>query len=416
MNSPTTNANAKTIVECRSNSVFCCKSGFFSRSGDASGISVLPLLTILLVLLCGASPWAQAQSETLVYSFGPSPDGASPGAPLIIDSNGNLYGTTQDGGADRFGTVFKITAGDIESVLHSFPANASDGAVPEAGLVMDSGGNLYGTTMSGGAHQVGTVFKVTSNGTETVLYSFTGGADGGIPYGGLVLDSNGNLYGTTHSGGAYYGGTVFELTSTGSETVLHSFGNGHDGQYPYAGLVRDSNGNLYGTTMNGGTAGFGTVFEINSGGSEIVLYNFAGTAGNDGAYPYAPLVRDSAGNLYGTTVGGTGGPSIAFEITASGREKILYVFPSTDQAAGGLVMDANGNLYGTTRYGGTHKVGEVYEITASGTVPTLYSFVKSQRDGYNPLAGLVLDSHGNLYGTTFRGGRHSNGTVFKLVP
>ncbi len=368
------------------------------------------------MLLLGAPTRAHAQSETLFYSFAPSPDGASPVAPLVLDSKGNLYGTTQDGGADRFGTVFKITPSGAETVFHSFPANSMDGAVPEAGLVMDSSGNLYGTTSSGGAHSVGTVFEVTSAGTETVLYSFTGGLDGGIPYGGLVLDSEGNLYGTTRSGGAYHGGTVFELTPTGAETVWHSFGHGTDGKFPYAGLVRDSNGNLYGTTMDGGTSGLGTVFQISASGTETVLYSFAGTTGQDGAYANSSLIRDAAGNLYGTTVGGSKGASIAFEISASGKETILYVFPTGDQAYGGLVMDSLGNLYGTTKYGGTNKVGGVYEITVSGTVPTLYSFVKGQKDGYDPMAGLVMDKGGNLYGTTFRGGRHSNGAVFKVVP
>jgi uncharacterized repeat protein (TIGR03803 family) len=389
-----------TTVNCRNINGFC------------RNISLA--LAIVLLLLSAATP-AHAQ-ETLIYSYGPSPDGASPVASLVLDSKGNLYGTTLDGGADRFGTVFKITPGGVETVLHSFPADSLDGALPEAGLVMDSNGNLYGTTSSGGAHGVGTVFEVTSTGTETVLYSFTGGPDGGIPYGGLVLDSGGNLYGTTRSGGAYHGGTAFELTPSGAETVWHSFGHGSDGKFPYAGLVRDSSGNLYGTTYNGGTAGLGTVFQITASGTETVLHSFTGTSGGDGAYPNATLIRDAAGNLYGTTVGGSPGASIAFEISASGKETVLYSFPATDHAYGGLIMDSTGNLYGTTKFGGTHKVGGVYEITVNGAVPTLYSFVKSQRDGYNPMAGLVMDKSGALYGTTFRGGSHSNGAVFKLVP
>lgn len=392
-----------TTINCRNIYGFC------------SNIS-LAVAPVLAVLLLSAAPPALAQSETLVYSFAPSPDGASPVAPLVLDGKGNLYGTTLDGGADRFGTVFKIAPSGAETVLHSFPANSMDGALPEAALVLDSNGNLYGTTSSGGTHGVGMVFEVTSTGTETVLYTFTGGPDGGIPYGGLVLDSEGNLYGTTRSGGAYHGGTVFELTPSGSETVWHSFGHGSDGKFPYAGLVRDSNGNLYGTTMDGGTAGLGTVFEITESGTETVLHSFTGTSGQDGAYPNAPLIRDAEGNLYSTTVGGSKGASIAFEISASGKETVLYVFPTGDQAYGGLAPDSRGNLYGTTKYGGTNKVGGVYEITVSGTVPTLYSFLKSQRDGYYPMAGLVLDSNGNLYGTTCRGGKHSNGAVFKVVP
>jgi uncharacterized repeat protein (TIGR03803 family) len=374
---------------------------------------------VVLTVLCGflvAAPAAYAQTESLLYSFAPSPDGASPVAPLIMDSKGNLYGTTPAGGANRFGTVFKIDTNGTETVLHNFPADSTDGAVPEAGLVMDANGNLYGTTCTDGAHGIGTVFKISATGDFTTLYSFAGKPDGGIPYGALVLDSSGNMYGTTRSGGAYSGGTVFELTPSGTETVLHSFGHGTDGKFPYAGLVRDSNGNLYGTTLNGGTAGLGTVFQLAPNGAETVLHNFTGTANQDGSSPYAPLIRDGAGNLYGTTLGGSNGLCTAFEVSASGKETILYVFPAGDGAYGGLVEDSKGNLYGTTKFGGSHKVGGVFEITTGGAVPTLYSFVKSQKDGFDPVAGLLMDSKGNLYGTTTRGGHNSNGTVFKVVP
>ena len=330
----------------------------------------IPVLATLCILLIATAMPAYAQPETLFYSFAPSPDGASPMAPLIIDAKGNFYGTTLNGGANSYGTVFKITSAGVETVLHNFPADSTDGALPEAGLVIDSNGNLYGTTSSGGAHGVGIVFKIDTSGTETVLYNFAGGHDGGIPYGNLVLDSSGNLYGTTRSGGAYYGGTAFELSTSGVETILHSFGHGSDGKFPYAGLVRDSNGNLYGTTANGGTAGLGTVFEITASGTESILHSFTGNSGNDGAYPHATLVRDSSGNLYGTTIGGSPGAPIAFEISPSGKETVLYVFPTGDDAYGGLALGSNGNLYGTTRNGGTHKVGEIFEITAPGTAPT----------------------------------------------
>jgi uncharacterized repeat protein (TIGR03803 family) len=390
----------------------------FSRAScptERAAAASLSFVAVLCILLLAAAPAVQAQ-ETLFYSFAPSPDGASPVAPLIVDSKGNLYGTTLDGGAAKYGTVFKITPGGVESVLHNFPATATDGALPEGGLVMDSAGNLYGTTSSGGTQGVGIVFELSPTGTETVLYNFAGGHDGGIPYGSLVLDSAGNLYGTTRSGGAYYGGTVFEVTPGGVETILHSFGHGTDGRYPYCGLVRDSSGNLYGTTLDGGTAGLGTVFELTAGGTESILHSFTGTGGNDGANPYSTLVRDSSGNLYGTTAGGNSGSPVVFEISPAGKETVIYVFPVGDDAYGGLVMDSHGNLFGTTRNGGTNKVGEIFEITNQGNPPTVYSFIKSQRDGYYPMAGPVIDSKGVLWGTTFRGGRHSNGAVYKFVP
>ncbi len=265
---------------------------------------------------------APAGEESIVHSFAPG-EGAEPVASLTIDATGNLYGTTQYGGAGGCpamlgtlpgcGTVFKITPSGREAVLYSFTGNP-DGAFPMAGLIMDAQGNLYGTTFKGGAHGMGSVFKLTPSGEETVLYSFSNPPDGAFPQAGLVMDAQGNLYGTTYGGGSvkpcqnvYDGcGTVFEVAPNGQETVLHSFGNQGDGAFPFAGLVLDAEGNLYGTTYDGGEYSYGTVFELAGDGTETVMYSFCAQQPNcaDGAHPWAGLVLDAQGNLYGTTSGG----------------------------------------------------------------------------------------------------------------
>jgi len=294
----------------------------------------------------------------------------------VLDAQGNLYGTTSKGGAYNYGTVFKLDTSANEAVLYSFTGTAGDGVYPYAGLVLDAQGNLYGTTYEGGATGNGTVFKLDTSANEAVLYSFTGTAgDGVYPYAGLVLDAQGNLYGTTVLGGAGGVGTVFKLDTSGKETVLYSF-TMLDGAVPYAGLVLDTQGNLYGTTYGGGNRACkypcGTVFKLDTTGKETVLYSFTGTGG-DGAYPEA-----------------------------------------------GLVLDAQGNLYGTTLYGGSGRCrgqlhcGTVFKLDTSGNESALYGF--SGKDGAYPWAGLVMDAQGNLYGTTSQGGAYNYGTVFKLQP
>ncbi|MGB8029293.1 MAG: choice-of-anchor tandem repeat GloVer-containing protein [Terracidiphilus sp.] len=389
-----------------------------------------------------------AGTETILYSFGASSsDGSLPTAGLIIDSAGNLYGTTGNGGVDVGGTVFKIGASDTETILHSF-GFAADGVGPDSDLVMDSAGNFYGTTVAGGAN-VGTVFKVSPGTggtyTETILYSFRASpADGASPHAGLIMDSAGNLYGTTYWGGANClalggCGTAFKVAPDGTETVLHSFGaSATDGIWPHAGLVMDSAGNLYGTTVNGGansdghTAyGAGAVFKISPGAAgtytETILYSF-GASATDGTWPGAGLILDNAGNLYGTTeYGGANGYGAAgwgdgtvFKISASGTETILYSFGASATDGGGplagLIMDSAGNLYGTTAFGGANDAaaggdGTVFEIGASGTETILYSFGASATDGQRPYAGLTMDGAGNLYGTTLYGGSNGLGSA-----
>src|ERR1700722_18280865 len=207
--------------------------------------------------------------ETVLHSFTGGADGSGPQAGLIQDSAGNLYGTTENGGAWGYGVVFKLDTTGTETVLHSF-ADKPGGANPVARLIQDSAGNLYGTTEYGGASGSGVAFKLDTTGTERSLYSFTGGADGGRPAAGLTRDSAGNFYGTTQYGGASNKGVVFKLDTTGTETVLHSFTGFADGGYPYAGLIQDSLGSLYGTTADGGPSHHGVVFKLDTTGTETV--------------------------------------------------------------------------------------------------------------------------------------------------
>jgi uncharacterized repeat protein (TIGR03803 family) len=316
--------------------------------------------------------------ETILYRFTGKADGGFPEAGLIRDKAGNLYGTAYSGGASGDGVVFELSKG-TETVLHSF--SGSDGAHPTASLVRDAAGNLYGTTFYGGTASCscGTVFKIDTAGVETVLYSFTGGTDGKFPAGRLLLDSLGNLYGTANEGGivkcgrfGMYGcGVVFKVDPIGHETVLYSFTGGADGGQPLAGLIRDSAGNFYGTTFSAGDLsrncalnnGCGVVFELSKAGQETVLYSF--TNGTDGANPTADLVRDLAGNLYGTTKLGGTGYGVVFEIQ-SGSESALYIFQGTNDGAGplaGLIRDSSGNLYGTTSFGGSATKGVVFKLT-----------------------------------------------------
>jgi uncharacterized repeat protein (TIGR03803 family) len=242
-----------------------------------------------------------------LYQFIGQADGADPTGGLIVDPAGNLYGTAAYGGAAAgtagFGVVFKVDPRGNETVLYTFTGGA-DGCVPLGGVVMDSAGNLYGTTEYGGVAAgtagFGVVFKLDTSGKETVLHSFTGGVDGGIPLAGVVLDSSGNLYGTTYQGGAANQGGVFQVDTAGNETVLHSFNSAvGDGGNPMAGVILDAEGNLYGTTLFGGTSGRGGVFAIDPAGNEVVLYGFSD--GYDGAYPKAGVTLSPAGQLYGTT-------------------------------------------------------------------------------------------------------------------
>jgi uncharacterized repeat protein (TIGR03803 family) len=280
----------------------------------------------------------KTHTETVLYSFTGSPDGASPDAGLMEDAKGNLYGTTPYGGSSNCyygcGVVYEVPKAGGEKVLYNFTGGA-DGAGPYAGLILDTEGNLYGTTEGGGADGGGAVFELTSKGKEKVLYSFTG-SRGNYPLQGLLAGKGfADLFGSTYGGGAYGNGTVYKLVvKTGKETVLHSFeGNGMDGANPNSGyLVQDTKGNLYGTTGGNGAYGYGTVFKVNEKtGTETILYNFIG--GSDGGYPEGSVVLDKKGNLYGTTVsGGAYDDGTVFKLTPGGTETVLHSFDGSDGA------------------------------------------------------------------------------------
>jgi uncharacterized repeat protein (TIGR03803 family) len=327
-------------------------------------------------------------------------------------------------------------------VLHAFSAQL-DGSGPYGGLIADAAGNLYGTTASGGssgcggiAYGCGTVFKVARDGSESVLYAFNGGKDGAYPLAGLIADAKGNLYGTTEYGGGgtkcivQFGGcgTVFKISPRGKETVLYTFSGGADGAYPQAGLVFGKKGALAGTTAYGGstnsncsgneTPGCGVVFTLSASGKEKTLYTFQG--GNDGEVPVAGLIADSAGNLIGTTQAGDGagacdpvGCGIVFRVAPDGTETTLYAFQGTTDGAhpsAGVIADKKGDLYGTTLVGGAQDSGTVFKLGAGGRLSVLDAFAGGTQ-GAESVAGLLAGAHGALYGTTQFG---SAGVVFTV--
>jgi uncharacterized repeat protein (TIGR03803 family) len=398
----------------------------------------------VLVLSATAAITLRAQTFTTLHSFDRA-DGGFPSAGLVQATNGNLYGTTREGGytanGSAEGTIFKITPGGTLTTLYKFclESGCTNGSWPYAGLVQATNGNFYGTTNQGGANGQGTVFKITPGGTLTTLYSLcsqTNCTDGADPEAGLVQAANGDLYGTTERGGSINnGGTVFRITPGGTLTTLYSFCSQSgcpDGAGP-GGLAQATDGNLYGTTASGGANGgggggyAGTVFRITPGGTLTTLYSFCSQSGcADGADPDG-LVQDTNGDFYGTTSsGGANGYGTVFKIAPSGTLTTLYSFctqsgcPDGANPYAGLVQANDGNLYGTTTFGGANAgggyAGTVFRITPGGTLTTLYSFCSQTNcaDGAGPFDGLVQDTNGDFYGTTYGGGTHDDGTVFRL--
>ena len=408
------------------------------------------ILLVVPVLAVSAMAAAPAPIENVLYSFPGGGSGANPYGGLVADSTGALYGTTGGGGGSTqcnlgsgCGTVFMLSPPAwTETVLYSFQGvNTGDGAGPQSGLVLKTGA-LYGTTASGGAFGYGTVFKLAPPAvaggawTESVLYSFKGGADGANPASGLIFDGTA-LVGTTPAGGSSSFGTVFELTppkkkgAAWPESILYNFTGRGDGGKPYAGLVLKTKV-LYGTTLDGGPSSQGAVFTLTppavAGGTwtENVIYGFTG--GTDGGKPYSGVIFGKAGVLYGTTgLGGTGGYGTVFALTPSKTgstwtESVLYSFgggPDGAYARYGVVVDAKGNLYGTTGVG-TGNSGVVFELTPpvqKGGVwieTPLWTFTGGS-DGGAATAGVALDA-GVLYGTTSLGGQYAKGTVFSVTP
>jgi uncharacterized repeat protein (TIGR03803 family) len=351
-------------------------------------------------------------------------------AALIQASDASFYGTSYAGGASGVGTVFKMnpTTGAL-TPLHNFSGSPGDGAYPNAGLIQASDGNLYGTTSADGASLSGTVFRINpTTGMLTLLHSFSGGVnDGAVPSAAaLIQASDGNLYGTTRNGGASGNGTAFRMNpTTGTLTLLHPFaGYPGDGSDPNAALIQASDGNLYGTTNAGGASNLGTVFRMNpTTGAVMLLHNFTGYPG-DGAHPNAALMQATDGNLYGTTQGGGGasGNGVVFCINpTTGVLTLLHSFTgSTGDGAhpdAALIQASDGNLYGTTYSGGASGNGTVFQMNPTdGVLTLLHSFTGSTGDGANPWGSLIQASDGNFYGTTLYGGSSSAGTVFKIIP
>ena len=406
-------------------------------------------LAIMFLLTVGATEAVQAQTYQVIHNFTGGVDGQEPNFGLTIDAAGNLYGTTFEGDTGT-GTAYKLvhrSTGWALTPLYVFTI-ASKGVIPYSTLVIGRDGKLYGTTAFGGIGPClayghtgcGTVFTLQNPVTfchtsycpwiETPLYKFSGGADGSNPYGGaLVFDQAGNIYGTTYGGGTG-SGVVYKLTPAGSgwtESVLYTFAGGSDGASPWAGVTLDQAGNLYGTTAAGGAFGGGTVYELSPSGSgwtKRTLHSFQQQ--QDGGNPYAGVILDPAGNLYGATqYGGSGGGGTVFEMSPSGDSWIFTTLYSFIGSGGGhakgpvadLVMDAGGNLYGTTGGDGTYRFGSVFKLTPEGggwTYTSLHDFTGGS-DGLLPRSNLVFDGSGNLYSTAY-GGVDGNGVVFQITP
>jgi uncharacterized repeat protein (TIGR03803 family) len=386
------------------------------------------ILALLSVLVLIPARHAHAQTETLLHSFTAGSDGSGPMCCLTPDSKGNFYGTTAYGARSGAGTVFELSpnrsGGWNEAVIYSFKALKS-GVFPMSPVIFDRSGNLYGTTDQGGAHGYGVVFELSLEGTswtETVLHSFAGGADGADPNGVLIMDSAGNLYGTTDQGGTGNHGTVFELSPAGgswTEQVIYNTPNG-----VVTGVMMDAAGNLFGVG-NSPVLGNSAVFELSSDGqggwSPAVIYTFAGHP-----EPAGVLVSDASGNLYGVTDAAANGCGKVYKLTLQSgtwTAKTLYNFVKggTDACVpySGIVFDDAGNIYGTTFDGGASGKGAVYELVApvgegSYRERVLWSF--DGADGASPWASLILDSSGNLYGTTYAGGSKGDGVVFEVTP
>jgi uncharacterized repeat protein (TIGR03803 family) len=405
-------------------------------------------LCLVVVTLCFAPHEGRAVAanqykvlHNFVYANG---DGYAPEATLVFDRKGNLYGTTVAGGIacepPGCGIVFELSPESNgnwnENALHEF--DRSDGSFPASPLTFDGSGNLYGSTAYGGSAGNGTVFELTprTNGVwnAIVLHSFTGGLDGGNPLSGIALDAYGHLYGTASAGGLNLGGVAFSLTdgSLPGASVLHSFGGIDDGAQPSGSMASDGSGHYYGTTWAGGAYQLGSVFElarnpISGSWTETLVYSFAG---RDGTNPYGGVILDAAGNLYGTTWSGGaygGGAVFALRPNPDGTwtESLLHSFTGGDDGGSpyaGVTLDLFGNLYGTTNSGGTGRHGTVYRLTSmpNGTwaETVLYSFT-GRLDGGWPVGGVVLDDQGNVYGTTVMGGIggiEEGGVVFEITP
>jgi uncharacterized repeat protein (TIGR03803 family) len=359
---------------------------------------------------------------TIMHEFLGAPNGGQPYGSLVQAADGNLYGTTWDGGANDKGSIFRMTLGGVVTIVHSFTA-ATHGANPLTAMIIGTDGNFYGTTSVDGPAGFGTIFRFTLQGTFSVVHAFPGGASNGAnPYAPVIQGADGALYGTTRDGGTSAVGTVFKTSLPGGETtVLHSF-NGANGRYPTAGLVQGIDTHLYGTTSMGGAGNIGTIFRVTLGGTHTLLKSFAG--GVDSREPVAALVQKPDGNFYGTTQFQGVGPSyyggIVFEMTPAGSVTTVHNFNNVDGGwpSAGLIRGTDGHYYGTTQRGGTAGyagAGTVYRISTGGVFTLMHSFDGGPGGG-RPRSPLVRATDGNLYGNTVIGGHADLGMIFKMTP
>ena len=383
-----------------------------------------------------AAVMAQAQTLTVLHTFTGGADGYEPFAGVTLDQQGRIYGTTYQGGIHDAGVVFRLVregGGWVLSPIYSFGSQDHDGSTPYSRVIFGPGGLLYGTTNYGGAGNSGTVFSLQPPATackaalcpwiETILYSFTGGADGAFPgYGDLVFDQAGNIYGTTTDGGNSGNGVVFKLTRSGAgwtESVLWNF-TGGDGSYPASGVIFDNAGNLYGTTSFGGSRGYGTVYELSptqSGWSETTLYSFTGDYGSGSG----GLIMDAHGDLFGITGGLDGGISIAYELTPQNGSWSFTVLQNFGEEYVGAfaapTFDSHGILYGSLPTVGSDFTGEIFQLTPSGDrwiYRSFYTFNGSNAGV--PLGAVTFDASGNIYGTGIAGGSDYDGSVWEITP
>jgi len=375
--------------------------------------------TVSMVMLACAAMSAVSPAQTLTTLVGfNETNGANPGYMSLVQGlDGSFYGTTSSGGANLYdGTIFKVTPEGTLTTLFSF--TYTDGANPYAGLVQTMDGCFYGTSYGGGTgpnyncpNGCGTIFALAAGDALTTLDNFSFG-NGAGPQAGLVHARDGNFYGTTVEGGSIGYGTVFKITPDGSLTTLYSFYAPSDGQYPYGSLVQATDGSFYGTTSDGGSYLAGTIFKITPAGSLTTLHHFDRT---NGSIPWAGLIQASDGNLYGTTfAGGAHNYGTVFKIAPAGTLTTLHSFDILDGAYpyAALVQASDGNFYGTTGLGGASHKGTVFKITPAGALTTLYRF--NSTDGAIPTGALVQGTDGNFYGTTSHGGANNLGTVFRL--
>jgi uncharacterized repeat protein (TIGR03803 family) len=384
---------------------------------------------------------AWASTEKVLWNFGGGSDGSGPWSDYFIsDAKGNLYAATAAGGTYSAGTVFMLSPAGKETVLYEFTGSNGDGNGPHGRLAFDAKGNIYGTTQGGGANSTGTVYELSpkkgGGWKEKVIYTFSAtGADGTAPSAGMTIAADGTMYSTTPDGGAFQAGTVFSLKNTSKgwkQKVIQNLNGSSNGGYPYEGLMMDAAGNLYGAAPTGGSGGQGVIYRLShtsKGWVDTVLYNFTGQNGDGAGLYWIDLISDASGNIYGATgFGGTNGTGTAWELVYSQSkkkysEKVLYEFGASgsgdgNNPYGGLTMDTKGNLYGTTLNGGPSNIGTFYKLTKQGKTwkeTILHSFVGGN-DGNQPTGNPYMDAKGRLYGMTQTGGNSNLGIVYRITP